>query len=308
MKVISSLSEIKKPLKTSLAIGVFDGVHVGHMKILKLISRKARSLGVKSCVITFREHPDKHLNKQARLLQIKSLSAKLKRIEKCGIDITAALDFSEISGLTPDEFAEKVIAGKFGARFAASGRDFVFGKGASGNVRTLKKAGKKLGFETAVVEDVRIGGRRVSSTLIRKLLKTGRLKEAEKMLGRKYEIEGEVVHGRHIGFEFPTANLNLKYGDIPARGVWAVKVVNGKKEHLGAANIGFAPTLKNEETALLEVYILDFKGNLYGRTIRVIFLGRIRPERRFKSRQALLKRVEADIREIRKKYSKSFSR
>ena len=199
MKVISSLNQIKKPLKTSLCIGVFDGVHIGHMKILKLVAQKARSLGVKSCVITFREHPDRHLKREAKLHQIKSLGAKLKRIALCGIDITAALDFTEISGLAADEFIKKVIIGKFGARFVASGRDFVFGRGAAGNIRTLKEAGKKYGFETAVVGDVSIDGRRVSSTMIRKMLKTGRLKEAEKMLGRKYEIEGEVVHGRHIG-------------------------------------------------------------------------------------------------------------
>ncbi|HDQ26809.1 MAG TPA: bifunctional riboflavin kinase/FAD synthetase, partial [bacterium] len=122
--------------------------------------------------------------------------------------------------------------------------------------------------------------------------------------GRKYYIRGKVQHGRKIGFDYPTANLKIASTDIPARGVWAVDVEYGGKNYTGAANIGFAPTLKNEKKSLLEVYIFDFKRNIYGREIKVTFLERLRDEKRFKSREALLKAVRKDIAYIRKKHSK----
>lgn len=303
MKVFKSLKEVKGIKGSAVTVGVFDGVHLGHKKIFGMAVSAGQRLKVKSCVITFREHPDKHLNKAARLRQIKSLEAKLRRIADCGIEATAALDFSEISGYTAEEFVEKVLVKKFKVRYAVSGRDFVFGRGAAGNVRSLANAGKKYGFETAVAEDFKISGKKISSTLIRKMLEKGRLEDAEKMLGRKYEIEGKVIRGSRMGFEFPTANISLEYEDIPLRGVWAVKVLKDGREYLGAANIGFAPTLKNESAAHLEVYILGFKGNLYGRKIRVVFLGRLRTERRFKNRQALLAQVKKDIQRIKNEYS-----
>jgi riboflavin kinase/FMN adenylyltransferase len=143
----------------------------------------------------------------------------------------------------------------------------------------------------------------VSSTYIRQALKKGDIKKVEKMLGREYSITGRVEHGRRVGFDFPTANLSLDYEDIPARGVWAVKVIHKSGVYTGAANIGFAPTLKNEKKQLLEVYIFDFEGDIYGDEIKVVFLERLRGEKKFVSKEALVRRVEQDIKYIRKKYS-----
>ncbi len=305
MKVIHSLSGIKpQKKKTAVTIGVFDGVHVGHVKLIESTIKCAGSLGGKSAVITFVTHPEKHLNKETDLKLIKNTSAKISRIKSHGIDILVLLDFREVWGLTAEEFVRDILVKKLNIGCITVGRDFNFGKGGTGNAAMLAELGKKYGFITNVVSDVMIGGRRVSSTYIRECLKKGDIKKAEKMLGRQYSIKGKVLRGAHVGFDFPTANLALDYDEIPARGVWAVKVESAGKNYTGAANIGFAPTLKNEKKQLLEVFIFDFHKNIYGKEIKVTFLERLRDEKKFKSKAALLKRVEQDIAYIKKRYSK----
>jgi riboflavin kinase/FMN adenylyltransferase len=305
MKVFNSLKKIKK-LKTrnAVTVGVFDGMHLGHQRLIGRTLSCAAECGGKSAVITFREHPDTVLKKNSGIQSIKNTKAKLSRISKCGVDITAVIGFKEVAGMTAEEFVRDVLVGKMNACCVVAGRDFVFGKGGKGNVGTLKKLGKKYGFKAVIPEDVRIKGTRVSSTLIRQYLKKGDIKTVEKMLGRPYAISGRVAKGRHIGFEFPTANIKLAYADIPARGVWAVRVIHKSGVYTGAANIGFAPTLKDLERVVLEVYILDFNKKIYGDDLRVEFVERLRDEKKFETHEELLEQVKKDIEYIRKKYLK----
>ncbi len=304
MKVYTSLSSMPRmEKKSAVTIGVFDGVHVGHRRLLENTIACAETIKGQSVVITFTGHPSKHLDKNSDIKLIKSTKAKLKRLKSHGIDICVLLDFKKIHNKTAEEFVRDILVKKLNTGCVSEGKDFVFGKGGKGGVKTLRQAGRKYGFKVNVVPEIKVGGKRVSSTRIREFLKSGDIKNAEKMLGRQYSITGKVLRGQHIGFDYPTANLKLDYEDIPASGVWAVKVEYNGKTYTGAANIGFAPTLKKEKKQLLEVYIFDFNENIYGREIRVIFLERLRDEIKFATKEALMKQVGEDIRYIKKKYS-----
>jgi len=303
MIIYNSIHSIKKPrAKTAVSIGVFDGVHLGHQRILAEAAKCARKLGGKTCVITFRDHPDECLGKTGKVLMIKGAEAKLRRLKKCGVDIVVMLKFGEIRRMNAVEFTENLLLEKLNAACVVAGKDFNFGKGGRGRTQLLRKLGEKYGFKTVIIPDFVVAGKRVSSTLIRRYIKKGDIRMVERMLGRPYAIAGKVERGRGIGFEFKTANIKLPYADMPARGVWAVRVVHKSGSYIGAANIGFAPTLKALDEALLEVNILDFNRDIYGDEIRVIFLERLRDEKKFKSREALLEQVEKDICYIRRKY------
>jgi riboflavin kinase/FMN adenylyltransferase len=306
MKVYTDLGSVPaQKKKTAVTIGVFDGVHIGHRKLLESAIKCAQAIGGKSVVVTFAGHPEKHLKKDTDIKLIKSTTARVKRIKSHGIDMLLLLDFGRVSDMTAGEFIKEVLVKKLNAGCISEGGDFRFGRGGEGGMALLKKYGRQMGFHVHEVPTVKIGGRRVSSTYIRQALKKGDIKKVEKMLGRQYSITGRVEHGRRVGFDFPTANLSLDYEDIPARGVWAVKVIHSSGVYTGAANIGFAPTLKNEKKQLLEVYIFDFKGDIYGDEIKVVFLERLRGEKKFASKEALVRRVEQDIKYIRKKYGAS---
>ena len=303
MKVLK-LSGISKKFrkKSAVTIGVFDGMHRGHLRLIKKTVEQACKTGGKAILVTFDKHPEKHFKAGKKIKFIKDPEAKIKRAAALGIDIVTVLDFRKISGYSPEKFIEKILVNKLNAGAVIAGSDFVFGKNAGGNKATLKKAGIKYGFKTIIVSDVRVKGKKVSSTAIRKALKKGDIKIAEAMLGRKYAITGKVIHGKHLGFAFPTANIRMSYEEIPAHGVWAVLVERKGKKYAGAANIGIAPTLKKENRSMLEVYILGFKGRIYGEKLKVTFLQRIRPEKRFSSYKKLVDTVKKDIKMIRNKY------
>jgi len=185
-------------------------------------------------------------------------------------------------------------------KFIVIGRDFKFGLNAKGDINLLKKFSLKYDYNVKVVKDVKLFGKRISSTLIRKYLKQGKIEKVRKMLGREYKIEGVVIHGKHIGFKYPTANLKIENENTPATGVWAVMVEYGKKKYFGAVNIGFAPTLKKEEKKLVEVHIFNFHKNIYGKILKVTFLKKIRNEKKFKSIKSLTEQVKNDIKVIKR--------
>ena len=296
MKVLKSFSGFKAlPKKTAVTIGVFDGMHKGHIKLLKTLAGCAEKLRGKSVVVSFRRHPDSFLKKNGKSMLIKPLDIRIKRIKDSGADILFMPDFRRVAAMEAVDFVKKIIVKKLNAGCVVVGRDFVFGKGGKGNVALLRKLAGKYGFELRVIADVKSGGKKISSTRIRGCLRRGSIKTVERLLGRKYSIEGRVEKGRNIGFEFPTANIKLPGDMMPAPGVWAVAVEYRGKRYAGAANIGTAPTLKKTGENLLEVFIIDFSGNLYNKKIRVVFLGKIRNEKKFKSREQLAAQVEKDV-------------
>jgi len=298
---VQSLKKIKK--KIVLTTGVFDGLHIGHQHLIKKVVKIAKKIKGVSVVLTFDTHPERFFNKKNKIKLIKDFEAKIKRLKILKVDSVLLEKFNRIKNLSAVDFIKKYILSNMNLYCFVTGRDFVFGKNKSGNISLLRKLSKKLKFKLLVVPDIKINNKRVSSTLIRKYLKQGKIKLVEKMLGRQYSITGKVVKGGHIGFKYPTANIKLKYEEIPADGVWAVRVLYKGKNYLGAANIGVAPTLKGEKKPLLEVYIYNFHRNIYGKKIRVVFLEKIREERKFKNYQQLIKRVDKDIKLIQKKYS-----
>ena len=304
MKIFTNIQDLRKiKKKIVLTIGVFDGLHIGHQHLIKNVVKIAKKIKGVSVVLTFDTHPEKFFNKKNKIKLIKNIEAKIKRLKILKVDSVLLEKFNKIKNLSGVDFIKKYILRNMNLYCFVTGRDFVFGKNKSGNISLLRKLSKKLKFKLVVISDIKINNKRVSSTLIRKYLKQGKIKLVEKMLGRQYAITGKVVKGRHIGFKYPTANIKLKYDEIPASGVWAVRVLYKGKNYLGAANIGVAPTLKREKKPLLEVYIYNFSKNIYGKKIRVIFLEKIREEKKFKNYGQLIKRVDRDIKSIEKKYS-----
>ncbi len=306
MKILKFPGKIPSGLKSAVTIGVFDGVHAGHLKLIARTVKEAKKNKIKSIVVTFSGHPDKYFRKDTQLKLIKSLEHNIKLIAGYKPDYCLVLDLPYVSEMSAKEFIDEIIVKKLGAKIVITGRDFVFGKGASGNTALLRKEGKKSGFIHVAIPDYIVAGKKVSSTLIRKALKEGNIKLAEKMLGRPYYIEGTVIEGRHIGtaIGIPTANLKIEYEEIPARGVWAAYITYKGKNYIGAVNIGFAPTMKAENAALIEAFIFDFHQSIYGKKIRVRFIERLRDEKKFKSSAALIAQINKDIAYIKEKYKK----
>jgi riboflavin kinase/FMN adenylyltransferase len=303
MKIFTSIRDFKSiKKKVVLTIGVFDGLHIGHQYLIKKAVTLANKINGVSAVLTFDVHPEKYIYKKNKIKILKDTDSKINRLKTLNVDIVLLQNFKKIKDLPANDFIEKYILKNINLYAIVVGRDFAFGKNKTGNVAFLKKLSKKNNFKLFVAPDIKVKNKKVSSTLIRKYLKEGKIKLVENMLGRQYSITGEVIHGKHLGFKYPTANIKLKYEDIPADGVWAVEVLYKGKKYLGAANIGTAPTLKNEKKALLEVYIYNFNKMIYGEKLRIIFLEKIRNEKKYKTYDALIKRVDKDICVIKEKY------
>ncbi|PKL92786.1 MAG: hypothetical protein CVV21_00115 [Candidatus Goldiibacteriota bacterium HGW-Goldbacteria-1] len=307
MKIIKTVKNLKLKTKSAVTVGVFDGVHTGHLSLINVVKKEAAAIHGKSILVTFSGHPDRYFSKNTELKLIKKHSHNIEIIEKHGIDICVLLDISKVSRVEPENFVKDILCGKLNMKSIVAGSDFVFGRGGRGNVALLKKMSKELGFSVKIVPDKMVDGYKVSSTIIREKLAQGDIKLVNKMLGRPYTIDGEVIEGRHIGRDigFPTANIKIKYEEIPARGVWAVAVDYNGHRYTGAANIGFAPTLKQEKAALIEVFIFDFDSVIYGKKLKVEFLEHIRDEKKFKNKDALIAKINQDINYIRRKYKKA---
>ncbi len=306
MKIINSLRKIPGGIKKSaITMGVFDGVHLGHARLIESIKKWAKKNKGQSIIITFKQHPDTYLMKTKDLKFIKNLGDRIKILGKYKADFIVVLDFKKVAGIEAGKFIKEVLVKKFKMKYITVGTDFIFGRQGKGDVKFLKKMSIKYGFKVNLIKDVRINNEKVSSQAIRHYLKKGDIKTAERMLGHKYEIEGKVIHGRHIGYKlgFPTANIKIEYEEIPARGVWATLVNYGGKSFPGAANIGFAPTLKREIKPTIEVFIMGLHKKIYGRRIKIRFLCRIRDEKKFESRDALVKQVRRDISFIRENFN-----
>ncbi|MBP0961101.1 MAG: riboflavin biosynthesis protein RibF, partial [Oscillospiraceae bacterium] len=258
--------------KTAVALGMFDGVHLGHRAVFE----RAESFdehGAEAAVFTFDSESlgDKH-GKSYRYVVPNSL--KLDMIRQAGIKNICCADFSELRNYEAEEFVKVVLAGKMNAVKVVCGPDFRFGRGAAGNVDSLRKYGAKYGFEVSTVDPVVVDGNVVSSSRIRELLSEGDVKKANALLGYRYKIKRSVEDGNHIGrtIDFPTINQSFEEGQlIPAYGVYATSVVIDGKQYDGITNIGVKPTVEKECKPLAETHILGFSGDLYGKTLEVSF-------------------------------------
>ncbi|MDJ0823867.1 MAG: bifunctional riboflavin kinase/FAD synthetase [Rhodobacter sp.] len=289
----------------SVAIGNFDGVHIGHQAVIDLARAVADRSGAPLGIVTFEPHPREVFAPSSSPFRLMSAETKAHRLEKLGVDCLYQLDFNEdLSGLSPEDFARQVIAGGLGLTHVVVGDDFRFGKGRAGNPADLEIFGQTMGFDVTIATLVETDGGEVSSTSIRQALTDGRPRDAAKMLGHWHRIDGPVLHGEKRGRDlgYPTTNMSIEGLHPPRFGVYAVKVdvLSGPHEgsYDGAASIGVRPMF-GENQANLETYLLDFDGDLYDTHLSVALVDFLRPEARFDGVDALIAQMETDCAQAR---------
>jgi len=284
--------------RTVLTIGNFDGVHLGHRAILSRVLNRARELDCQPVAVTFEPHPLRVLRPDMPLPLLTTPAQKCRLLEEAGMAGVVVIPFTrEFAELPAREFVRQYFFERLSTREIVVGYDYRFGKNREGNLDLLKEMGRSLGFTVQVVWAVEVNGAVVSSSLIRAMLRLGKVAEAAQLLGRCYRVEGRVVPGKGRGAKLlgiPTANLE-PYNDIlPASGIYAVRAGWQGRTYAGVANIGTCPTFNNQELTL-EVHLLDFAGDLYGENLEVEFVSRLREERRFPSLGDLAAQIRADI-------------
>lgn len=284
--------------KNVAAIGIFDGVHLGHKAILDAVKKEARLERSKPSVITFWPHPANILRPDQAPKLILSLSHKIKILKEMGIANIAVIKFTKrLSRMSAEEFIKDVAAGEFNASHIVIGENFYMGRGKEADAKTLKRIAEKAGIKVSVIKGKKQGVKMISSTLIRHLIITGELTPAKKLLGRPYSIFGTVVHGKKIGrvLGFPTANLNLHHEAIPPAGVYAAVVRLGQTNYKGIVNIGFKHDFHKFSEGRVEAHIFNFNKDIYGKDAEVFFIKRIRAERHFKNREHLRAQICRDV-------------
>jgi riboflavin kinase / FMN adenylyltransferase len=279
-----------------VAIGNFDGVHRGHRAVIAATQRRATALGKPAAVLTFEPHPRAFFRPDEPLFRLTDEAAKLRLLAAAGLDGAFVLTFdAALAGVTAGEFVSRILLGRFGISGAVIGFNFHFGKNRAGSPEFLIAQGREHGFAVDVVAPFVLDGRPVSSGPIREALAAGRLDEATALLGFPWFVSGDVIHGDKRGRElgFPTANLRLDAACGLRHGVYAVRVAHGGRRYDGVANFGRRPMF-DTGAVLLEVFLFDFAGDLYGQSIDVAFIAWIREELRFGSVDALVQAMNAD--------------
>jgi riboflavin kinase/FMN adenylyltransferase len=286
-----------------LAIGNFDGLHLGHRALLERLTATARQHGLPPAVMTFEPHPRELFTPEQAPARLTSLREKLALLDSCGIEEVYLLHFSrKLAGLTAEEFIERVLVRGLSVRHLIIGDDFRFGKGRAGDFGMLQSAGQQHGFGVEAMHTIEIGGERVSSSAVRDALGAGNLEHAARLLGRPYSIAGRVIHGDKIGRKlgFPTANIQLKRKRVALTGVFAATVSGIDKRFLpGAASLGVRPTLGAGLRPVLEVHLFDFDREIYGSHVTVHLLHKLRDEAKYDSFEALTAQIARDVQATR---------
>jgi riboflavin kinase/FMN adenylyltransferase len=304
MRIVHGLPPVPPdPRPSAVALGVFDGVHLGHRAILGTAVAQARQAGMAAVACTFDPHPIEVLQPGRAPLAITTLPERLALFESCGLDAAVVLPFTpELAAMEPETFVKDVLLARLGAREVVVGFNHRFGRGARGDVALLRRLGEELGFRTHVAEPLMVEGVAVSSTEIRAALQRGDLDAAARLLGRPYTLQGTIGHGAGRGrtLGFPTANLLPTRPVLVSPGVYACMAEVGGRKERAVVNVGVRPTFA-ETTLAVEAYLLDFAGDIYGQTMILTFVSRVRDERRFPSVDALRAQIEADAGEARRR-------
>lgn len=289
----------------SVAIGNFDGVHLGHQSVITIARRHAEALNAPLGVLTFEPHPREYFAPDAPPFRLMSPEARAHRLEKLGIDTLYELNFNAaMAALSPYDFAHNVIASGLGLRHVVVGSDFCFGKGRAGNARDLERFGHDMGFGVTIADLLAGQKGQVSSTAIRQALSDGRPRDAAAMLGHWHRIDGPVEGGEQRGRElgYPTANMSIAGLHPPRFGVYAVlvDVLDGPHagHYHGAASLGVRPMF-NGDLPNLETFLFDFSGDLYGAELSVALVDYLRPEETFDSLDAFIAQMDADCAKAR---------
>ena len=297
MKIYNNTNLNFKHKKAVVAIGNFDGLHLGHQKVLREAKIMANKLKLPFGVMTFEPMPVMFFNKEIKNHRINSLNQKKFHFKKQNLDFLVIIKFNKtFSSLTAEEFIEKIIYKKINCKYIYISKNFKFGFKRKGNLKTLKFFENKFGYKSIITKPYKKDKKIISSTMVRKKISSGKINEVNKLLGRKWNIEGKVISGKKRGRKigFPTCNLKLNNYVIPQLGVYAVKVDSNNFAKKGIANIGYRPTF-NGQNLLLETNIFGINKNLYNKVINVHFKKFIRKEKKFQNIEELKKQIKIDI-------------
>ena len=312
MRVVRGSAALERPPRRAvLTIGNFDGLHLGHRRILRTVIERAHAQDGEAVVYTFDPHPRKVLQADRAPSLLTTTEQKLELLAAAQIDLVVLEPFTpEFAKTTPEEFVREHVHARIDPLEVYVGYDFHYGRDRAGSMKLLTELGPRLGFAVTIIPEVTIGGRDVSSSRIRELLAAGDVEEAKRMLGRSFAVRGGVIRGDQRGrtLGFPTANLAPENEVIPAHGVYAghVRLLDEGTPAAGArfaavTNVGRRPTFKENDPALAEAHLLDFSGDLYGRRIEVSFEARLRGEERFPGPDALRAQIARDVEAARRK-------
>ncbi|MBQ9591090.1 MAG: bifunctional riboflavin kinase/FAD synthetase [Butyrivibrio sp.] len=297
MEIITSLEQLYTDSKTALAMGKFDGIHLGHKKLLNLILAQKQDQ-LKTAIFTFEPSPEEFFVGHT-VKQLYTREEKRNAFEKMGIDLLVEFPLNaETAATPPDEFVKKILVERLRADYIAAGTDVTFGDKGRGDQYLLKNMSKELGFELCLIDKVMLDGQEVSSTRIRNEVSDGNMPMVRRLLGDDYSISGIVEHGNHIGHTIgiPTVNILPKENKLlPPFGVYRSKVVIGKREYRGMTNIGRKPTIASDNQIGVETYIYDFDSDVYGRFIEVKLEKFVRPEMKFSGIEELKAQMKKDI-------------
>ncbi|MBV8377414.1 MAG: bifunctional riboflavin kinase/FAD synthetase [Verrucomicrobia bacterium] len=305
MRILRAIDELGVlPGSSYLAIGVFDGLHIGHQAVIGRALESSRQFGGNAVVVTFDPHPVRVLRPEKAPRLLTSTRHKAKLIERLGVDALLLLEFTlEFSKTPPDVFVHQLVRAANRLCQICVGREWTFGANRSGSIRLLEELAPKLGFQVASVPPVLVDERVVSSTLIRAAVECGDLESAANYLGRDFTIMGTVAQGRQLGrrLGFPTANLRAHNELFPPNGVYAAKAWFQEKEYGGVVNIGVRPTIESETgERILELHLFDFDQEIYDEDVEVAFLEYLRPEQKFSGVDELRAQIERDAEKARK--------
>lgn len=297
MKIIEDFKNYTEKTPKVLSLGMFDGVHLGHISIINQLKEKAKEKGLQTALLSFWPHPRKVFNPNDELKLLTTLEEKISLLEKSHIDLLFLKKFDEeFRNLTGEEFVRQILVEKLNAKSIIIGHDHVFGKNKSGNFELLQKLSNELGYEIAQLNAVKEGEFNISSTKIRNCLGNGNIIGANKMLGYHYSISGKVIDGKKLGrtIGYPTANLEInELKLLPKKGAYIVEVYVKNQFYKGMLSIGTNPTV-NGEKLTVEVYILDFNEDIYGENITLRFRDFLHEEIKFESLEKLIERLDED--------------
>ncbi len=308
MEIEQELANITPRRETALTIGVFDGVHAGHRYLLERLQQRAAEKNLLSGVVTFNPHPQSVLHPRNRLPWLSNLEDRVQAIQELGIDIVAVLTFTlKLAQLSARDFMS-LLKKHLKMQGIIVGPDFSLGRGGEGNITLLRTLGREMKFSVEVIPPYTINGEVVSSTLIRQELVQGDMKRVERLMGHYFYLRSKVItsdkRGRVLGF--PTANLDIKPQQaLPSNGIYATIVQVDGKQFPSATNVGIRPTFGEGEKRV-ETHLLNYKGDLYGKEIRVDFVQKLRDEQRFPSSEELKIQIEKDVREVETILAKDF--
>ncbi|MEZ5345895.1 MAG: bifunctional riboflavin kinase/FAD synthetase [Pyrinomonadaceae bacterium] len=297
MKIFHGTENANILRPTVLTLGVFDGLHLGHQKIMETVVSRAEACDAVPTAITFDPHPRAVLYPENAPPLLQTLDQRLANFEVLGIKQAIVIRFNEeFAGQDAEEFLREIIHERLQAKEIYLGHGFAFGKNRGGNIELLRRMSNELGFVADEVEEVRLRGKRISSSKIRELLKEGKVNLVRRMLDRPYGVEGVIIRGDRRGHTigFPTANLKPNNRVIPKYGVYATATLIDGVWKKSITNVGIRPTFEGSKEPSIESYIFDFDGDLYGDVLRVRFLHRIRDERKFAGIDELKAQIEKD--------------